>query len=210
MLGARAPVCPSCAPSDGVRLGRNQFDSGGARYVYRIASGSAVRRIIDRNYLDASADRHPAAWLTSRSCCAAIADRRAADAPVRIVDVAAGHSRYVLDAIAAGDAQPDSIVLRDYGERNVRGAAHHARARGPSRRSSKATFHRADWRRCTAADDTVASGLYSCSPKRDGARFARRPRRSPPARWSPDLTPVSLGTRLELIARPHDHAAGPG
>src|SRR5258708_13407390 len=49
---------------------------------------------------------------------AAMPARRDAGAPVRRVDVAAGHGRYVLDAIAK-DAPPDSILLRDYSERNV-------------------------------------------------------------------------------------------
>jgi hypothetical protein len=43
--------------------------------------------------------------------------------PVHIVDVAAGHGRYVFDAIANGTARPDSILLRDYGDANVRDGA---------------------------------------------------------------------------------------
>jgi SAM-dependent methyltransferase len=46
---------------------------------------------------------------------------RAAGMPVRIVDIAAGHGRYVLDAIAAaaGKDAPENILLRDYSPPNV-------------------------------------------------------------------------------------------
>ena len=39
--------------------------------------------------------------------------------PARIVDIAAGHGRYVLEALANRQSQPDSILLRDYSPRNV-------------------------------------------------------------------------------------------
>ena len=42
---------------------------------------------------------------------------RASGSPVRIMDVAAGHGRYVLDAAASAHA--DSILLRDYSDLNV-------------------------------------------------------------------------------------------
>ena len=39
--------------------------------------------------------------------------------PVRILDIAAGHGRYVLDAIERAGGRPDAILLRDYDDRNV-------------------------------------------------------------------------------------------
>ena len=33
--------------------------------------------------------------------------------PVQVVDIAAGHGRYVLDALAASPVAPQSILLRD-------------------------------------------------------------------------------------------------
>ncbi len=110
--------------SEGVRLGHaTGFDSGSTLdYVYRNeASGvTPVGRMIDRTYLESIGwrgirvrKRHVEELLRQ-----AIADRRAARAPVRIVDIAAGHGRYVLDAIA-GEAPPDAVALRDYDERNV-------------------------------------------------------------------------------------------
>src|SRR4029079_9806633 len=110
--------------SDGVRLGQQTgFDSGSTLdYVYRnVATGvTPLGRVIDRNYLGAIG------WTGIRQrklhveeiLRMAMADRRDARQPVRIVDVAAGHGRYVLDAIAKG-TPPDSILLRDYSERNV-------------------------------------------------------------------------------------------
>jgi hypothetical protein len=36
------------------------------------------------------------------------------------MDIAAGHGRYVLEALDAADVRPSSILLRDYSDRNVR------------------------------------------------------------------------------------------
>jgi hypothetical protein len=36
------------------------------------------------------------------------------------MDIAAGHGRYVLDAVLGGGAKPESILLRDYSDINVR------------------------------------------------------------------------------------------
>ena len=43
---------------------------------------------------------------------------RAAGKPVHVLDIAAGHGRYVLDALTDAQ-QPDSIRLRDYSDLNV-------------------------------------------------------------------------------------------
>ena len=43
--------------------------------------------------------------------------------PVRILDIAAGHGRYVLEAIDNTAVKPTSIVLRDYSDINVRAGA---------------------------------------------------------------------------------------
>ncbi len=45
---------------------------------------------------------------------------RTAGMPVHVLDIAAGHGRYVLEALAAADTgRPDSILLRDYVPGNV-------------------------------------------------------------------------------------------
>jgi SAM-dependent methyltransferase len=39
--------------------------------------------------------------------------------PIRVMDIAAGHGRYVLEAIEASAIKPESVLLRDYSEINV-------------------------------------------------------------------------------------------
>ncbi|MEP7329822.1 MAG: bifunctional alpha/beta hydrolase/class I SAM-dependent methyltransferase [Betaproteobacteria bacterium] len=116
--------------ADGVRLGHDTgFDSGSTLdYVYRNrANGrTPIGRYMDRNFLDAIGWR----GIRQRKLDVeamlrdAIARLRAAGAPVHVVDIAAGHGRYVLEAVAAMRERPDSILLRDYRALNVeRGAA---------------------------------------------------------------------------------------
>jgi alpha-beta hydrolase superfamily lysophospholipase len=112
--------------SDGLRVGRAAgFDSGRMLdYVYRnVASGrTSLGRLFDRIYLDS------VGWRGIRQrkldveelLVEATSRLRADGRPVRIVDIAAGRGRYVLDAVARSGARPDSIMLRDYGEENVR------------------------------------------------------------------------------------------
>ncbi len=78
-------------------------------------------RKIDRNYLNSIG------WKGIRQrkihieelLHKAINHLRKAGTPIRILDVAAGHGRYVLDAIEKSDCRPDSILLRDYSDLNV-------------------------------------------------------------------------------------------
>ena len=111
--------------SEGIALGhRTGFDSGSTLdYVYRdrAAGTSLIGRAIDRNYLDSIGWRgirrrkfHLEALLRE-----AIAMLRATNMPVHIVDIAAGHGRYVLEAIESAAGAPDSILLRDYSDLNV-------------------------------------------------------------------------------------------
>lgn len=112
--------------SSGVKLGFDTgFDSGSTLdYVYRDqATGKgALGRMIDRNYLDAIG------WKGIRQrkvhveelLRLAIERLREQGAPVHIVDIAAGHGRYILEALQGLEQRPDSILLRDYSELNVR------------------------------------------------------------------------------------------
>ena len=43
--------------------------------------------------------------------------------PVRVMDIAAGHGRYVLEALNGTEIKPDSILLRDYSDLNVAGGS---------------------------------------------------------------------------------------
>ena len=159
--------------SDGVRLGQETgFDSGSTLdYVYRNAASGVtpLGRLIDRNYLGAIG------WTGIRQrklhleemLRIAMADRRTGGSPVRILDVAAGHGRYVLDAIAKGEP-PDSILLRDYAAANVDQGTALIRAR---RLEAIASFERGDaFDRASLAAISprptigVVSGLYELFP----------------------------------------------
>ncbi len=117
--------------SRGIALGHaTGFDSGSSLdYVYRNqAQGMpVVGTMIDRTYLNSIGWRgirirktHVEELLRN-----AFARVSASGLPLRVMDVAAGHGRYVLDAIAAtganaSAAKPASILLRDYSDINVR------------------------------------------------------------------------------------------
>src|SRR5207244_13399114 len=60
---------------------------------------------------------------------------------VHIVDIAAGHGRYVLEALDGAPTAPDSVLLRDYSELNVDQGSALIRAKGLAR---VATFVRGD------------------------------------------------------------------
>lgn len=111
--------------SDGIRLGlATGFDSGSTLdYVYRnqIRGTSILGRMIDRGYLDAIGWRgirvrkqHLQQAITSAA--KALTDT---GQPLRILDIAAGHGRYVLDAVTTLPTRPASIMLRDYSDTNV-------------------------------------------------------------------------------------------
>lgn len=111
--------------SEGVRLGhRTGFDSGATLdYVYRNEARGVplVGTAIDRNYLDSIGWRgirqrklHVEELLRD-----AMQRTAAAGQPVRVLDIAAGHGRYVLDAVLGSPVQPEAVVLRDYSRANV-------------------------------------------------------------------------------------------
>lgn len=112
--------------SEGIRLGHQTgFDSGSSLdYVYRdTASGCGpLGRAIDRQYLDAigwrgirQRKRH-LEELLRRATQLLHRDGR----PVRVLDIAAGHGRYVLEALVDSEPRPQSVLLRDFSELNVR------------------------------------------------------------------------------------------
>lgn len=118
------------ALSEGVRLGHaTGFDSGSTLdYVYRNqATGNfGIGRIVDRNYLDAIGWRGIRERKVNVEALIgdAIARLHASGRPVRIVDIAAGHGRYVLEALVSqkgrlDGASVESILLRDYSALNV-------------------------------------------------------------------------------------------
>jgi alpha-beta hydrolase superfamily lysophospholipase len=123
--GYRANLALAGWLSKGIALGHETgFDSGSTLdYVYRDqAKGlGALGRAIDRAYLDAIGWR----GIRQRKLHVEELIRTAlhrlvtAGQPRHILDIAAGHGRYVLEALTAAEHQPDSIVLRDYSQLNV-------------------------------------------------------------------------------------------
>ena len=170
----RAGLATGAALSEGLALGRETgFDSGSTLdYVYRNRAGGAtlLGRLIDRNYLDSIGWRgirqrklHVEELLRS-----AIAQTRTSGMAVNIVDVAAGHGRYVLDALDGASTPPDSILLRDYSDINVNQGSALIRAKGLQR---VARFVRGDaFNRASLAAITpkptigIVSGLYELFP----------------------------------------------
>ncbi|MFV3304971.1 bifunctional alpha/beta hydrolase/class I SAM-dependent methyltransferase [Pseudomonas sp. NY15181] len=112
--------------SDGINLGfQTGFDSGSTLdYVYRNqpAGAGLVGRMIDRTYLES------AGWRGIRQrkvnieelLRLAMAELRKQGREVRILDIAAGHGRYILEALQGVEPLPESVLLRDYSELNVR------------------------------------------------------------------------------------------
>src|SRR5580704_10284405 len=111
--------------SNGIRLGCDSgFDSGSSLdYVYRNRpSGiTPIGTLIDWFYLNSPG------WtgirvrkqLIQELIGLAMNRLRERGLPTRILDVAAGHGRYVLDAIALSGVVPDDVLLRDIDQQNV-------------------------------------------------------------------------------------------
>jgi SAM-dependent methyltransferase len=111
--------------SEGIRLGlKTGFDSGSTLdYVYRnrAAGFSPVGKLIDWSYVNSAGWRgiRVRKQNVEKLIAQAIELLRRKSAPVRLIDIAAGHGRYVLDAIEKQKIRPDSVLLRDYSGLNV-------------------------------------------------------------------------------------------
>ncbi|VVN97817.1 bifunctional alpha/beta hydrolase/class I SAM-dependent methyltransferase [Pseudomonas fluorescens] len=112
--------------SAGVKLGFDSgFDSGSTLdYVYRNqpTGHTAVGRMIDQNYLNSIGWRgiRQRKLHLEELLRLAMAQLREQQREVRIVDIAAGHGRYILEALQGVNPLPESILLRDYSDLNVR------------------------------------------------------------------------------------------
>lgn len=116
--------------SDGLKLSRaTGFDSGSTLdYVYRNQSAgfSPLGKLVDRIYLDSIGWRGirqrkiHLQQLIAKAC----RQLQAKGQPLRILDIASGHGRYILEALDglnlqdAGQKQDLQILLRDYSELN--------------------------------------------------------------------------------------------
>lgn len=118
MLGVLGPL------SDGMRIGlANGFDSGESLdYVYRNQAGGrlGIGAMIDRGYLDAVGWRgiRVRKAQLQHMLAARIAAHPAA-APLRILDIAAGSARYVLETVKRFQDRRIEVTLRDYMQYNV-------------------------------------------------------------------------------------------
>ncbi|MGE8065624.1 bifunctional alpha/beta hydrolase/class I SAM-dependent methyltransferase [Pseudomonas sp. NPDC089569] len=112
--------------SAGIRLGfETGFDSGSTLdYVYRNQPTGTfgIGRTIDRNYLNSIGWRgiRQRKLHVEELLRLAMARLREQGREVHIVDIAAGHGRYILEALQGVKPLPESILLRDYSDINVR------------------------------------------------------------------------------------------
>lgn len=110
--------------SRGIKLGLDTgFDSGSTLdYVYenQVRGSTPLGRLADKVYLDSVGWRGIRVRKQHVEELIALAAERLRDtgSPIRIVDIAAGHGRYVIDALAGID-DAENILLRDYSPRNV-------------------------------------------------------------------------------------------
>ncbi len=163
--------------SDGIKLGQKTgFDSGSALdYVYKNnASGlGPIGRFIDNNYLNSigwrgirqrkinleELIRHSMKLLKNEN------------KPIHIMDIAAGHGRYILEAIQHSEIKADSILLRDYSNLNITQGSELIVEKSLS---STAKFVKADAFDVSSFDNLettptlgIVSGLFELFPEND-------------------------------------------
>lgn len=163
--------------SAGVKLGHQTgFDSGSTLdYVYKNeAKGiTSIGKFIDKAYLNSIGWR----GIRQRKVNAEEMIRQASDKlreegkPVHIMDVASGHGRYILEAIEKSQMKPDSILLRDYSNLNVKLGSQLIQEKGLDDIASfiKANAFEKDSYRTVATKPTlgVVSGLYELFPSNE-------------------------------------------
>jgi hypothetical protein len=156
--------------SEGIRLGyETGFDSGSTLdYVYRNqpSGRTPLGRMIDAMYLSSIGWRgiRQRKLHIQELLRRAMVEATAAGMPIRIIDIAAGHGRYVLDAIDASATRPESILLRDYSDLNVAQGSALIRAKGLAAVASFVKGDAFDRASLAAVDPRptigIASGLY--------------------------------------------------
>ena len=166
--------------SRGIRIGlATGFDSGSSLdYVYRNrASGfTPLGMFIDRCYLDSTGWRGIRRRKRNvvRALLYAIAELRRRGTPIRILDIAAGQGRYVLDALDKSAPYVEDVLLRDNTEQNVLLGSRLARERNFGdlvRFELGDAFDRDSLARITPqATLGVVSGLYELFPDNQPVR----------------------------------------
>ena len=122
--------------SKGLKIGEDTgYDSGSTLdFVYRnqTESQNPIGKIIDRQYLNAIGWRgirvrkENIEQLFQKYAKALIENNQ----PIRILDIASGHGRYILDAVQQLPQLPNSVLLRDYSEINVKAGQQMIQQRG--------------------------------------------------------------------------------
>jgi alpha-beta hydrolase superfamily lysophospholipase/SAM-dependent methyltransferase len=167
--------------SRGIGLGcKHGFDSGiMLDYIYENkANGiTPLGRLIDRFYLNAIGWRgiRVRRMLLQKTLQSLIEETYAAGSPVRILDIASGPARYVLETINAMRPIPISAVLRDYKEENLAAAS---RRRDELGLENVVIAHGDAFDRASLAAITprptiaIASGLYELFPNNEQVRHS--------------------------------------
>lgn len=160
--------------SEGIRLGhRTGFDSGSTLdYVYRNAPSGLgpLGRLIDKVYLQSIGWRGIRQRKVHLEDLVRAAMERLAQRgmPVRILDIAAGHGRYVLEAIQSSPIKPESVLLRDYSDINVDAGRALIRAKGLDAVAHFEKGDAFDQSRLAAVEPKptlgIVSGLYELFP----------------------------------------------
>ena len=159
--------------SNGIDLGwKHGFDSGVMLdYIYRNqAQGlTPLGRLIDRCFLNAIGWRgiRVRRMLLERALRLLIDETHAAGRPVRLLDIASGPGRYVLETIHALRTIPITAVLRDYKQENLDAAAHLRDELGlaPVTLTHGDAFDRAGLAAITPRPTiAIVSGLYELFP----------------------------------------------
>ncbi|KAF0814116.1 Monoacylglycerol lipase [Andreprevotia sp. IGB-42] len=159
--------------SDGIKLGlQTGFDSGSTLdYVYRnqVTGSTPLGKLADKIYLDSIGWRGiRARKLHLEQLIATAAGKlKARGEPIRVVDIAAGHGRYVLDAL---NQIPDAehILLRDYSPLNVEQGSKLIEARGLAHKAQFKQGDAFDRDSLSTLDPkptlAIVSGLYELFP----------------------------------------------
>ncbi len=110
--------------SEGMRIGlAHGFDSGASLdYVYnnRAQGRWLIGKTLDQGYLDAVGWRGiRLRKIHLQQTLSELIERFPADQPVRILDIAAGGGRYLLETAKRYQDRPLSLTLRDYAQHNL-------------------------------------------------------------------------------------------
>lgn len=198
--------------SEGIELGHaTGFDSGSTLdYVYRdTARGfGAIGRAVDRTYLDAIGWRgiRRRKLHVEELIRLALTRLKGEGMPARVVDIAAGHGRYVLEALTSATERPDAILLRDYSDLNVAAGSRMIAEKGLADIARFVKGDAFDGEDLAALDPkptlAVVSGLYELFPDNDmvARSLAGLGRAVPPGGFLV-YTGQPWHPQLEMIAR---------